>query len=552
MKSTLSILARLGVATALLTATACGDVEVDETAAAAGPATQRVIVKYKNGLGRAAAVSGGAVHLDLTNHNAVAVTLPSAAIAALASNPNIDFVEQDAPRYPLGQEAPYGIELTQADQVADTFTGDRKVCIIDSGYALGHEDLPGLANVSGTDDSGAGPWSVDGFGHGTHVAGTIVGLNNGVGVVGVAPNNNLKLHIVRVFGDDGAWAYSSTLVKALDDCIANGANVVSMSLGGSMKSRTEDKAFSGANSAGVLSIAAAGNDGNMRKSYPASYSSVVSVAAIDSNKVVASFSQQNDQVELSAPGVAVRSTVPVGHGLESTVTAGTSEILANGMDGSPAGTSVGILVDCGIGDSTCPGGGGQICLIQRGTISFANKVLACIAGGGAAAIVYNNEPGALLGTLGGTAGADAIISTGVSDTEGAFLLTQLGTSVTVANVVSNYAAWDGTSMATPHVSGVAALVWSHHLDCSNDEIRNALTTTADDLGAAGRDNAYGYGLIQAAAANDYLTANVCGGGGGGGGGGGSCVLAPVGASCSSGADCCSGNCKGKPDDKTCR
>lgn len=58
----------------------------------------------------------------------------------------------------------------------------------------------------------------------------------------------------------------------------------------------------------MLIIAAAGNDGDSSKSYPASYSSVVSIGAVNSNKQIASFSQYNDQVELSAPGVGVEST----------------------------------------------------------------------------------------------------------------------------------------------------------------------------------------------------------------------------------------------------
>jgi subtilisin family serine protease len=63
----------------------------------------------------------------------------------------------------------------------------------------------------------------------------------------------------------------------------------------------------------------------------------------------------------------------------------------------------------------------------------------------------------------------------------------------------------GTSMATPHVSGVAALVWSHFPTKSAFEIRTALESTADDLGTAGRDNSYGYGLVNAKRAYDFLS-----------------------------------------------
>jgi hypothetical protein len=59
-------------------------------------------------------------------------------------------------------------------------------------------------------------------------------------------------------------------------------------------------------------------------------------------------------------------------------------------------------------------------------------------------------------------------------------------------------------MATPHVSGVAALIWSADLTLTNVQIRDAMNATALDLGAAGRDNAYGYGLVQAYAAWQHL------------------------------------------------
>jgi len=519
------------------------------SAAAAG---DRYIVQFLPGkalAGKAAvALAGGKIARDLSAHDAVAAHLPAAAVRALERNPNVEYVEEDPQRFPMAQTVPYGITMVQAPQVDAGNVAGREVCIIDSGYNLGHEDLQ-TGGVTGAPDGGAGVWYVDGCGHGTHVAGTIAALNNNVGVVGVVPNGNLNLHIVRVFGGDCAWAYASDLVAALDQCTAAGANVVSMSLGGTFKSRTEDRAFKNAYGAGVLSVAAAGNDGNTRNSYPASYDSVVSVAAIDANKVVADFSQQNGQVELAAPGVAVRSTVPMGTGLEGSVAVGANTYAANPMEGSPTGSVSGALVDCGDGTSTCSGASGKVCLIQRGTITFAEKVAACEAGGGTAAIIYNNVAGALLGTLNGA--TTTIPSVGVSDTDGAALLTQLGASANVAVSPSNYAEWDGTSMATPHVSGVAALVWSNHTDCTNAEVRTALDNTAEDLGAAGRDNAYGYGLVRAKAADDYLQANGCGSTGGGGGGG-SCPLLPKGASCSTDSECCSGSCKGKPGSTTCK
>ena len=88
-----------------------------------------------------------------------------------------------------------------------------------------------------------------------HVAGTIAALANGEGVVGVLPNGNIGLHIIKVFGASG-WSYSSGLVAALDACEAAGSNVVSMSLGGSSRTRV------GLSLKPMVAIAAAGNDGN--------------------------------------------------------------------------------------------------------------------------------------------------------------------------------------------------------------------------------------------------------------------------------------------------
>ena len=74
--------------------------------------------------------------------------------------------------------------------------------------------------------------------------------------------------------------------------------------------------------------------------------------------------------------------------------------------------------------------------------------------------------------------------------------------------VGPYAYFDGTSMATPHVSGVAALVWSAKPSATNIEIREALIATAEDLGTPGRDDLYGHGLVKAKKAIDYLTSTT--------------------------------------------
>lgn len=495
----------------------------------------RYIVKFAEGraaAGRAAVTAaGGQVLLELGPQRAVAARLPATAAAALARNPNVEYVEDDVIRTPqwadralsTGEVLPFGVQMVQADLVSSSDEASKKICIIDSGYSQQHADLRDAADTSitFTNNAGSGTWDRDSCGHGTHVAGTVMATAlNSAGVIGVVPG--ARLHIVKVFGDDVlaggncAWTYSSTLVDALNKCEAAGANITSMSLGGGQKSRTEDTAFAASYQRGMLHIAAAGNDGNTRTSFPAGYASVVSVAAVDSTEALASFSQRNRDVEIAAPGVGVLSTVPW---LETnTLTfADASEVAGGHIEGAArTGGTAGVLVDGGLCDAA-GAWSGMVVLCQRGSISFADKVANVANGGGAAAVIYNNVASdSTCGDFAGTLG-DGVTSTlpaiSVSCTDGATAKNYLGQSGTVFSAVSvpdsGYEAWNGTSMATPHVSAVAALVWGCAPSLTNQQVRDTLNATALDKGAAGRDTSYGYGIVQAAAAVSSLAGTSC-------------------------------------------
>ncbi len=469
--------------------------------------------------------AGGKIKLNMPQNRAVAAELSPAAKRALEMDSSIELIETDHPRYLMAQSQPYGIGMVQADQVNDSVAsaaaGGKKICIIDSGLDLPHEDMGAQgATINGTNNSGTGNWYEHGGPHGTHVAGTIAALNNGLGVRGVI-GSDPSMHIVKVFNESG-WGYSSSLVAAIETCASNGADVVNMSLGGAGSSTTESNAMQNLYNNGVLLIAAAGNDGSASSttdamSYPASYDAVMSVAAIDSAKALADFSQKNSQVEIAAPGVDIYSTYPTGLGTVTELSVGSAGYSANSMENQ--GTATGALYNFGTGEATNSGANGKICLIQRGNISFHDKVKNCQDSGGVGAVIYNNAAGSFGGTL-GTSNQTSIPGVTVSDTDGAAMLNQLGQTTTIKIGAGNYGKMSGTSMASPHVAGVAALVWSHHPSCTAQQIRAALNTTAEDLGSAGRDVKFGYGLVQTKDAIDYLSNNGCDGNGNGGGGGG--------------------------------
>ncbi len=467
-----------------------------------------------------------------------AVELDANGKSALRATPGFKSLETDPKRYPMSlyndtegspdavQVTPYGYFQSQADQL--TLQTGQKVCVIDSGIAGSDGETGGenfdfnWADITGDNDSGTGDWFADGGPHGTHVAGTIGAVDNDFGVIGMAPG--VPMHIIKVFNDAG-WGYSSDLAQAAELCEVAGANIISMSLGGGAANNTEENAFNAFTDGGGLVIAAAGNDGNNVRSFPAGYKSVMMIGAVDADNIIADFSQfptntvttgrgkkrktethDGYGVEVSAGGVATLSTVPSGVGTASSLTADGTAYAASGMENF--GSASGDTYNFGLGESTDSGANGKICVIERGVISFEDKVTNCENSGGIGAVIFNNEPGMLYGTLGETEQTD-IPAVGATQEDGPALLAASTASVSVLS--SDYDYFQGTSMATPTTSGVAALVWSNHPGCIGAEVREALKATAEDQGTPGRDDYYGYGVIKAKAASDYLIDLDCGG-----------------------------------------
>ena len=283
----------------------------------------KVIVGFKgdvdNGvLSKHGARAGNAVE----GVDAVAATISAGKLAKLRADPNVAYVEEDgiasvAKRggnkpgggggTPPPQTRPWGINRSGGGLTTNTGDGIR-VGIVDTGCDLDHEDL--AANIKGSKDfTGSRKGAEDQHGHGTHVSGTVAGLDNDRGVIGMAPDADL--YIARCL-DRRGYGYWSEIASAVSWCADQGVHIANMSIGGGY-SATMQNACTYAANAGVLLCAAAGNEGDGKigtteNSWPAVLSTVVSVGAIASNDSLASFSNTGSHVEVSAPGVGVTST----------------------------------------------------------------------------------------------------------------------------------------------------------------------------------------------------------------------------------------------------
>jgi thermitase len=273
----------------------------------------------------------------------------------------------------------------------------------------------------------------DDEGHGTHVAGIAAAATNNG--VGVAGVSwGARLMPVKVLDREGS-GYLSDVADGIRWAADHSARVVNLSLGGPAASSTLQNAVDYAYGRGLLIVAAAGNEYEIGNpvSYPAAYPHVMAVAATDDQDGHASYSNTGYYVDIAAPGGD-----PTGSG----DTNPRHWIMSTYWRGAS-----------GLGQETGPSGGG-------------------------------------LGQETGPSGGGLGQETGPSGRE-------TGPSGGPSGVQAAYERHAGTSMATPHVAGLAALVWSQHPDWTNADVEWMIEYTAQDLGAAGRDDVFGWGRIDA-------------------------------------------------------
>jgi subtilisin family serine protease len=274
--------------------------------------------------------------------NGFAGPLGLAQVNALRLDPRVLVVEQDQiVTIAGGPEPPTGIRRIFAPgntkigiNGVDDWRIDVDVAVIDTGISLSHPDLNVVASVN---CSGGGPFKQscgsggdDDNNHGTHVAGTIAALDNGIGVVGVAPG--ARLWAVKVLDKTGS-GYMSWIIAGVDYVTANAAQieVANMSLGCECTSTALNTAISNSVKAGVVYVVAAGNSAKDASTFsPANHPDVITVSALadfnglagggaaptcrpDEDDTLANFSNFGARIDIAAPGVCITSTVPGGY-----------------------------------------------------------------------------------------------------------------------------------------------------------------------------------------------------------------------------------------------
>lgn len=222
----------------------------------------------------------------------------------------LPYIREDVNSITVQSSQHYGWELRQFN-IPSLWTkseGDGViVAVIDTGVDFNHEDLKDNM-LEGRNFVNPKEKPMDRSGHGTHVSSTIAGINNGLGMVGVAPKT--KIMPVKALGDDGSGTIQD-ISKAIRWAADQGVDFITMSLGSPGTSSSLEKSIKYAAEKGVIIFCAAGNSGpEVDVMYPAKYDECIAIGAIDSSLQRTSFSCSGESLDFLAPGQDILGCVP--------------------------------------------------------------------------------------------------------------------------------------------------------------------------------------------------------------------------------------------------
>ena len=209
---------------------------------------------------------------------------------------------------PLAGEANWGMSKFDVARLRELTDGSGVIVgVIDTGLDMDHPDFAGK-DVEAKDFTGSGSGSRDRNGHGTHCSGTIGAKNP---AIGVAPGCGLRHG--KGLGDSGSGG-GNGIAAAMRWCVERGATILSLSLGSSSRDPNIDAAGSELTAKGIWCVCAAGNSGGNTGNvdFPGRLPWALSIAAVDSNLRVASFSSAGAKIETAGAGVNIWSTRPGG------------------------------------------------------------------------------------------------------------------------------------------------------------------------------------------------------------------------------------------------
>ena len=304
---------------------------------------------------------------NLENNNMVAVTLTASEAEELKEKPEIAFVEEDIEVKACGKtnsvnymkrahekkesrikenksQSQWNMRMINRDKIKkEKKLGKKKikVAVLDSGVDYWDDiDLAeSLTLVPNEEEMSL--LFMDATGHGNSVAGLIAAKDNGTGITGVNPD--AEIYSIRVL-DNNNCSPVSRIVEGIYIAIDRKVDIINMSFGVSTYSAALEQAVKDAEKAGILMIAAAGNEGEKGVQYPAAFDEVVAVGSVDKEGNIANDSSVGEQVELVAPGELVMSTgdfgdvkVASGTSLAAPQVAGTASLIWQKDPNLPAG-----------------------------------------------------------------------------------------------------------------------------------------------------------------------------------------------------------------------